>query len=204
MTNSDIINIFSIISSLIVAGITIWISYKSLTIASKSFKVASETLQQSSQMIENQTRPYLTVYSGFLGYEHMLVYLILRNFGQGNAYIKKWHSETDLSKYMIPKGKKMPDPFAHIEGTTLAPGQSLPVPFDYEKLKQASEDSGHKGILKFSYVYEYNGKQYNEEAIVNIAYHPDHGSTSFSQKNSEPAAIADVANALHARNVYDL
>lgn len=168
-----------------------------------SVGIAIGTLWDNHKMLENQTRPYLTIYSNFLAYKPTFVYLILRNFGQGNAYIADWHSEPDLSPYAIPKNKKggMPNPFAHIKGTTIAPGQAIQVPLLYQDLKKASQESGHIGILKFSYEYTCNGKKYKEEASVNISLNEDHAVTIIGENEKPDLAISNI---LHERNVHNL
>lgn len=71
----------------------------------------------------------------------------------------------------------------------------------YQDLKKASQESGHIGILKFSYEYTCNGKKYKEEASVNISLNEDHAVTIIGENEKPDLAISNI---LHERNVHNL
>lgn len=95
------------------------------------------TLRQNHEMIENATRPYLTVYGAVTNFQEPQYYLVLRNFGQSNALITEFTSSIDLSICSDCSGVI---PFEHIVGFTLAPNQAIQVPIDYNALISISQE----------------------------------------------------------------
>lgn len=153
---SDWIQILGICASLLTSITAIIISIK--------------TLQQNSKMIEESTRPYITIYYEF-SYVTDHHFLILKNFGKSSGKIISLECDYDLKKL---KDKEFnPNnsfPFLHIKNTTLVPNQSLRETIYWEKQKDNSKKFDFQ-ILNFKITYEANGKTYIENVCINpIAY----------------------------------
>ena len=116
------------------------------------------TLRQNSKMIENSTRPYITIYGKKVNFGILKYYLIVKNFGSSGATITNFTSETDLSKYADLYN---PAVFKHIIGTHLAPQQSIQCTLDINKLNK-------NNIETLSFQIEYvSSKKYKESVTVN-------------------------------------
>lgn len=75
--------------------ITDWINL-TLTIASFALAAISVisvilTLQQNNRMIENSTRPYISLYGESTTFSAFQFYLVIRNFGQSSALITNFN-----------------------------------------------------------------------------------------------------------------
>lgn len=106
MSTSDILDLAAVIVALAVGCGSIWVAVK--------------TLKQNQKMIEDSTRPYITVYSDITFFQQSMFYIIIKNFGNSGAIITEFRTDKDLQELM-PKGRQ--NPFAHMKGAVLAPGQ---------------------------------------------------------------------------------
>lgn len=143
-----------------------------------SMMISVCTLKQNSKMIENSTRPYITIY-GQLVYESVKYVLILKNFGASSGIITKFTSDTDLSG---TTGLDNIKPFGHIVGTNLVPNQSICCDLDLGRLKK-------NNISTINFEIEYQGvKKYSEKIVVNIT-----ATTENTRKRySVPATDTDI------------
>ena len=82
MSISDIINIILCILSFVLAAISV------ITVVI--------TLKQNSKMIENSTRPYITIYGKKTECGILKYFLVIKNFGSSGAVITDFHSEIKL------------------------------------------------------------------------------------------------------------
>ena len=144
LTTADIIEIVGITISLITGIIAIVISVK--------------TLKQNSQMIEESTRPYVTIYSAKTNFQSPNFYLIMKNFGQSSALITSFDCDHDLADFSY---REEFIPFSHIVGTSIAPGQSFSCTLHSQKLFKEPV------ILQFQIEYTANGKNYTESITIN-------------------------------------
>ena len=117
MSISDIINIILCILSFVLAAISV------ITVVI--------TLKQNSKMIENSTRPYITIYGKKTECGILKYFLVIKNFGSSGAVITDFHSEIKLEDY---SSEYNPNPFRHIIGTHLAPNQSIVCNLNTDKL----------------------------------------------------------------------
>ncbi len=148
LSASDKIEVIGIGASFILSAIAIIISVL--------------TLRQNSKMIEESTRPYITIYSNVTDFQNLVYYLVLKNFGQSGAEITSFKCNQDLSKYCYDDVKFARVPFKNIEGTFLTPGQMFKYPIDSTKLKDAEP-------LKFEISYKSSTHTYIEKITVNCA-----------------------------------
>lgn len=131
----------------------------SFVLAAISVVTVVITLRQNHKMIENSTRPYITVYSRITNFQSLSYYLIVKNFGQSKATITKFDCNFDLSKCC-----KNPShiPFNHLLGTEIMPGQSYPCTVDHFALCSNVQS------LVFDIEYSNNKKTYHEHCVINI------------------------------------
>lgn len=146
MTPSDIIQVFGIIVALVVG------------IASIAISVFS--LRQNSKMIEESTRPVISIYGAMttLGSVQQF-YFVIKNFGQTPTTITKFISDYNFSinqAYSINNGH---DWLSNLNGAHLAPGQSKICALNYENVSQP---------VTFTLEYKTIVKTYNEQITVNL------------------------------------
>ena len=145
LSPSDIIQIISICVSLITSIVAIVISLR--------------TLRQNSKMIEDSSRPYITVYIGDTYFSSVTVYLILKNFGNSSAKITNFSASCDLKAIAYDADRV---PFSNIVGTFLCPGESLRFPVD---LANAPEDLRD---INISIEYSSSGRTYQDATTLNL------------------------------------
>lgn len=85
-----------------------------------AISVVTVTLRQNNRMIEESTRPYISVYTDEINTGNPLFYLIIKNFGKSPAYITKFESDFDFRGcYKIPTDK---DYLGNLKNAVFAPG----------------------------------------------------------------------------------
>lgn len=134
------------------------------------------TLRQNSKMIEESTRPYVSVYFQPL---FDINYLILKNFGNSTAKITSFHTNVDF-RTCIEDDAHLP--FTHICNTYLHPGERILSPIEevYKLYEQY-------GSLIFDIAYESSGKSYSEHIEINMQSYADHASirTTVKPENAQ-------------------
>ncbi len=115
MTHSDAISLAGVIVSAIVGILSLGISVASIIIAVK-------TLKQNKKMIQNSSRPYVSVVLQATNFQNPNLYLVVKNFGNSGAIIMKLDFDIDLLKYSYKNDRR---PFDKIEGTFIAPQQKI-------------------------------------------------------------------------------
>ena len=170
LTISDIIEIVGIIASLITSIVAIEISVK--------------TLKQNSKMIEESTRPYISVYIGNTYFSTVHIYLTIKNFGSSSAVINGFKTDIDITPYAYDKNRV---PFANIIGTTLCPGESIQYPIKLEN------DPDSLKNLKISLKYQSDTHQYNEDICINLSAHFDAVHVRANSDKSISYALQDIA-----------
>lgn len=118
------------------------------------------TIRQNSTMIENSSRAYVSIYGDVINCQNLSFYIIIKNFGQSSALVTSLKCNTDLSKFSFNKNLH---PFSHIEGTSIAPNQTLKCTLDHLELFNAGISS-----LNFEISYESNNKKYFETYCINL------------------------------------
>lgn len=176
LTVSDIIEIVGIIASLMTSIVAIVISIKAL--------------KQNSKMIEESTRPYVSIYFQPL---FDTDYLILKNFGNSTAKITSFHTNVD---FHICLENDTHLPFSHICNTYLHPGERILSPIDNVHKLYKKYD-----FLKFDICYKSSGKSYTEHIEINMCSLADHASirTTVKPENAEKIiaeTLQDIAEIL--------
>lgn len=116
------------------------------------------TLRQNSKMIEESTRPAISVYTDEINAGTPFFYLIIKNFGKSPAYITKFEYDFDFKGcYRIRNDK---DYLKSLNNAVLAPGQSKICTLDYEKIDK-----------EVTFALEYRsgaGKVYSEKFTIDL------------------------------------
>lgn len=150
------------------------------------------SLRQNSKMIENSTRPYITVYSGVTSFQNSVFYFIVKNFGVSSAVITNFSSDVDLGNYPYPPGST---PFAHIEGATIHPVQSFKASVDIVRLiKDCSE-------VTFDLTYRCGKKTYSEHISIDLYLLTDSPSLHASTRDAELRVISFALQDMIIRNL---
>lgn len=112
--------------------VNIILSILSFVLAVISVVTVVITLRQNNKMIEDSTRPVVSIYNDQINTGNILFYLVVKNFGQSPAYITKFESDFDFKgKYGIRNDK---DYLKELNHSVLAPGQSRICTLDYKKI----------------------------------------------------------------------
>ncbi len=146
LTVSDIIEIAGIIASLVTSIVAIAISLK--------------TLKQNSEMIEESTRPYISLYIGTTYFSDTTTYLIMKNFGQSSAIVTNFSASPDLSRFSYDDDYV---PFGHIVGSHICPGASIQFPIKVTGLPRDMEP------IIINLEYRSPSKTYTEVISLNLA-----------------------------------
>lgn len=118
METATIVNIILCVLSFILAGISV------ITVVI--------TLRQNNKMIEESTRPVISVYSDEINAGDPSFYLIIKNFGKSTAYITKFEYDFDFKGCFKIHNDK--DYLKGLNNSVLAPGQSRICMLDYHKI----------------------------------------------------------------------
>ena len=105
------------------------------------------TIRQNNRMIENATRPYISIYgqSVITPDRNSEFYLVIRNFGTSVAIMKEFKIEPDSQDcYVNSKARNFLSDMSH---AVIAPGQSRICALEYSKLPDE---------LTFTIVYSTN------------------------------------------------
>lgn len=146
LTLSDIISLLGIAASLITSITAIAISVK--------------TMLQNSKMIEESTRPYVSIYIGTTYFSSTITYLVMKNFGQSAATITKFSATPDLSFIAYDKEYV---PYSHIVGTHICPGESLRFPVNVTNLPREIDP------IRIEFEYTSKTNTYTENISINLA-----------------------------------
>lgn len=199
---SNLITAMSNLPSGIVNLINISLAIFSFMLAAISIILVVLTVWQNSKMIENATRPVISVYiskietSKKLGY-----YITVKNIGSSPAKILSFSSNKNLSDLSFSK-KYIP--FAGIVNSTLAPGQSISSVYNYDKAIQMED-------ITVSVSYTSGVKTYNSDSYIN--FNQFHGNSTVglpeNQNHMNPESMAEqelhnMANILYSFLIKNL
>lgn len=136
-----------------------------------SIAIAICTLRQNSKMIEASTRPVVKIYLTRVYIQTVRHYLIIKNFGASSARITDFKSEFDLNNLTC---LELGQPFRHIVGTELAPGQKILTAFAPSEFKTFIKKwaATHSEPLIFNINITYQseaGINYSNTATINLS-----------------------------------
>lgn len=185
LTISDWIETIGIFVSLITSITAIYISVK--------------TLKQNSQMIEESTRPYITLSGKTTNFYSPRFYLVLKNYGNSGATITNFSCSHDLSQFSLNKDHI---PYLKICGTFIAPNQSFITNLSVDKLFINNDQLHTKnGILHFEIEYKSEHKTYKDEYDIVLEAYSDLVQSRSSPKNQEMKVISYTLQDLVEKNL---
>lgn len=174
LTPSDVIEIISIIASLITSIVAIVISMKSL--------------RQNSKMIEETTRPNIQIYPLYI---NTIMYLIVKNFGSSEAYIDEIKCSHKFTSRETMGDNLGEDIFSRTHGAILSPGYALRCPLiGYEVADE---------VFDFYIKYHSSSKSYENtfsfNPVVNAPFadlYPSKGKTTDDNLNTIARELHDI------------
>ena len=142
----------------IATRVNIWLCIFSFLLAVISIVTVIITLRQNNKMIEASTRPIVSVYTQVINSGNPILYLVIKNFGQSVAYMKKFDYGIELvGCYKVSSEK---DYLKELAYTVLAPWQSRVCMLDLHKIPEK---------VKFDIEYRSEtGKTYCSQFVVDL------------------------------------
>ena len=171
LTNSDIINLFGVIASLIVAIVGIGISVK--------------TLRQNSKMLEASTRPNLQLYSV---YSNGILYIIIKNLGVSACVIDRITCSYIFTGKETGNKTMKGNIFEKVIGAQMAPGFAIRCPLYGSKMQAYN--------LDFDISYHSTSKKYQEHFSLNILSNSAFGDIYPGTKTGTES-LENIAKDLH-------
>ena len=165
ITVSDVIEAIGIFVSLITSIVAIAVSVK--------------TLRQNSEMIEESTRPVISVYAQSINPGVPMFYLVVKTFGATTAYMESCDSVFDFSNCY--KGKNSRNYIEDLGKCVIAPHQSRTCFLDYQKVPCN---------VHFSIKYSSSSKTYSDEFDVNLKAAASMPCMKFATENKELQSIS--------------
>lgn len=159
--------------------------------------ISVATLRQNSKMIKESTRPYIGIYglSTYLGFRQY--YIILKNFGQSGAIIDSITYSFDISE--LSKHKDF-EPFSHLDGVTIMPGQSYRSAIDFDKVQERNLE-----YIYFHLVYHFGSDKYEEEICLkidgNLGNLEAHAKYKRSEQTTAIGVIAETLQDMHIKSL---
>lgn len=168
-----------------------WIALATMIItafaAISSIVIAITTLKQNNKMIEESSRPIITVYKDIININSPIEYLVLKNFGNSSGTITKIeYNEEDLIQ-LFRKTTVELGLIKYFKNITLAPHQKYMFPID----------SNNTEIKNFHISIEYRSatKIYRETFDINLSQ--DYSITFINQNKSDSKdEIKTISNSL--------
>lgn len=119
-TDANVLNTFFSLLSLIASTITSIIA----------IVISIKTLKQNNKMIEESTRPVISIYSRYLDGK---LYIVTKNFGNSSCTIDYIHSDMNITEEESQSIKG--NPFEKAKGATLPPNGQMICTFIPYRLK---------------------------------------------------------------------
>lgn len=146
MQPSDIIQVIGIVSAMLIGIISIIISVI--------------TLRQNSKMIEESSRPVISIYCTSTNFGIQQRYLVIKNFGQTQATISKFDYDYNFvvnQAYAVKNSDT--DWLKNLVTTSLSPGQSKICAINSKNINMP---------VTFTYEYKTSTKTYKDKITINL------------------------------------
>lgn len=139
--------------------VNIVLSIMSFVLAAISVVTVVVTLMQNSRMIENSSRPYITIYFDYTQMGEPTGYFVIKNFGSSSAMVQSIEYNDSIRQH--PRTfSDLPAIFDGLVGNSVSPGQKYLAPFKFY------DYSG--GPAVFDITYTFNHKRYSERFVINV------------------------------------
>lgn len=159
------------------------LSVLSITLVIVSVAIAILTLRQNNKMIESSTRPYIGITCEIFNTGTMRHILMIKNYGNSAGIIESVKFDADMHGAL--RGRAL-EPFEHIEGTSILPGQVISTVIDYDYLKEHVERS--LGVtVRYS---SFGDKIYEDTFHIGLAVNSTRMTSRTSTKDKELQTIS--------------
>ena len=165
LTPADIIQILGIVASFLTSFVAIIISLV--------------TLRQNSKMLEESSRAVISVYSQSINTGTPMLFLVVKNFGNSTATIRKFDYNFDFTDCYCFRSER--DYLKDLVGSTLAPKQSRICLIDYKKISTP---------VTFTLEYQSGRKTYREAFTINLKAGVDLPTPKTATKDKELKTIS--------------
>ena len=172
MSNSDIIQIISIVCTSFLSIIAIIISIL--------------TLRQNNKIIFESNKPNLSIFAKVFNFSSPHLYLVLKNFGNSGATIININYDNELNSYFEKQ------PFKNMNNVFIAPNQSFVYALD--------NDKNLDDVINYEIEYQYLNKTYKEKNVVSFRHYKDIAFTKIHSSKDEKE-ISDVLQEMIIQNV---
>ena len=132
----------------------------SLLIALVAVMISMATLQQNRNMVEESTRPYITLTFDSITTSSQRSGFILKNYGRTSAIIDKFIVDDILLSHP-QRYDGLNKQFDLMEGTIFAPGQSVFLPYSVSGIE--------KSVVTFELAYSSEFKSYHSNFSFNVS-----------------------------------
>ena len=122
------------------------------------------TLWQNNKMLENSTRPYITIYFDYSQMGSPIGYFVIKNFGNSPAIIDALSYNQPIKELPVSLSN-VPAIFDGLIGNSVAPNQKFLAPFhihEYPRGNAVIDITYHAGKKKYSEHIEINVKSYGK------------------------------------------
>lgn len=185
LITKDSIEIFGII-------VGVFISVAAVIVALISNKISKETLLANNRMIEESTRPYLTIYPYIYNPGTMLYGLIIKNSGPTGCVIDSFESDYKYFSDSV-HGLNNVSIEQTLIGLTLGPNQSKIIHLDRHDLPDLP--------INFTFSYRSTSNTYSDSASVDFNAGIAIPSISGSTEGKELQRIYEVLLEMLRRNI---
>ena len=176
LTPSDKVQVVGIIVSAVISVIAIFISVL--------------TLRQNSKMIEESSRPVISIYSQIINAGTPMLFIVVKNFGSSSAVINKFDYDYDLTDCYSFRSER--DYLKDLVGSTLAPKQSRICSLDYSKLTRP---------ITFTLEYTSGRKKYKDSLSVDLKAGVNMPAPKTATEQKEPRTISYILQEMLQKNL---
>lgn len=155
------------IASLLNLSVTI----SSLFLAILSIIFVIITIHQNNRVLENSTRPYLSIYADTINSKRLKTYLILKNYGNSPAVISNLSCNQDMKNWSF---HSQYPPLVNLDGATINPNQKILYLINTENNKNINTPLEFK--IKYTGTKKnfcFFTKHYSETVVINVQAHVD-------------------------------
>lgn len=181
MSLSDTLELFGILASTITSIIAIVISVL--------------TLRQNAKMIEDSSRPCIGIYGLSTYICERNYYIILKNYGSSPARIESLTYDFDI--VLLSKHKNC-EPFSHIDGASIAPGQSYRCAIDFDKVTKYNLT-----CINFHICYSSGIRKYEDDIFLKIDANLGNleAHTKSKEEKTPLAVISETLQDMHIKSL---
>lgn len=170
--------------------VNIVLSVLSFILAAISIVTVVITLRQNNKMIEESSRPVISIYSQSINAGTPMLFIVVKNFGSSSAVINKFDYDYDLTDCYSFRSER--DYLKDLVGSTLAPKQSRICSLDYSKLTRP---------ITFTLEYTSGRKKYKDSLSVDLKAGVNMPAPKTATEQKEPRTISYILQEMLQKNL---